>query len=61
MPTPGRWSPTHSQPPRRVGCRPGSGAAVSGGELDQAIKPELAYDKGEVNHFIDHIGRQRRP
>lgn len=30
---------------------------LSGGEVDAAIKPELAYDKGEVNHFIAHIAK----
>ena len=28
---------------------------VSGGEVDVQIRPEISYDKDEVDHFIDHI------
>lgn len=29
---------------------------ISGEEVDHAISPEIAYDKGEVEHFVNHIG-----
>jgi len=28
---------------------------ISGGEVDEAIHPELDYDQGEVDHFINHV------
>ena len=28
---------------------------VSGGEVDQAIRPQLAFDQDEVDHFINHV------
>ncbi len=28
---------------------------VSGGEVDKAIRPEVAYDQDEVDHFINHV------
>lgn len=28
---------------------------VSGGEVDEAIHPEVAYDTAEVDHFVNHV------
>lgn len=28
---------------------------LSGGEVDEAIQPEVAYDSDEVDHFINHV------
>ena len=28
---------------------------VSGGEVDEAIHPEVAYDEDEVDHFVNHV------
>ena len=28
---------------------------VSGGEVDEAIRPEVAYDEAEVEHFVNHV------